>query len=129
MKNTPCGAIVIPVTLFTRTPVGLKKSMRITCVPAEVLPTAISVVHPPPVTTCGNTRAPGPPIVGIVVVPVAGRRAIPIVTAVPVNAGVGIPVIVTGGLTIIGGRGTGMPRTNPGNVTLGDGGATGWARG
>jgi hypothetical protein len=92
--------------------------------------------------------------VGIVVVAVAGRRAVPIVTAVPVNAGVPIPLIVTGGptiiggivivpvnvgvpiplivtggLTIIGGTGTGMPRANPGNVTLGDGGVTGWARG
>jgi len=116
MKNTPCGAIEIPVTLFRRTPVGLKKSMRIICVPAEVLPTAISVVQPPPVTTWGNTKAPGPPIVGIVVVAVAG-----VVTPVPVNVAVPIPVIVTGGATIIGGTGTvGTPRPNPGDVALGD---------
>ena len=67
---------------------------------------------------------------GIVVVAVAGRRTIPIVTAAPVTVGVPIPVIVTGGLTIVDGGGTdGMPTPNTGDVTLGDRGATGWARG
>ena len=39
-----------------------KKSMRITCVPLEVLPTASLVDQSPPTATCANTRAPAPPI-------------------------------------------------------------------
>src|SRR5262245_22436195 len=61
-KKTPRGGITISVRLSVLTPLAPKKSMRMTCVPAEVLPTAISVDQPPPVATCAKITEEPPPI-------------------------------------------------------------------
>src|SRR5436190_164287 len=54
-KTTPSGGTGTFVKLLTALPSGSKKSTRIDRLAVEVFPTAISVVHPPPVTICGNT--------------------------------------------------------------------------
>src|SRR5262245_16065894 len=44
-------------------PVGSNMSRRTLCVNSDVLETAISVNHPPPLTICGKSDALGPPMV------------------------------------------------------------------
>src|SRR5437016_12100560 len=65
-KNTPWGGIEMSVRLLVTRPSELKKSIRTACVPAEVLPSTMSVDHAPPVTTCGNTSVAVPPTKALV---------------------------------------------------------------
>jgi hypothetical protein len=104
-------------------------------VPIVTVPVIVGV--PIPVIVTGGVTIIG----GIVMVPVIVGVPIPVIVTggvtiiggivtVPVIVDVPIPVIVTGGVTIIGGGAIGgMPRPDPGNMTVGAGRATGWARG
>src|SRR5262245_61468643 len=64
-KKTPRGGMTISVRLPVLMPLAPKKSIRTTCVPAEVLPIANSVDHPPPATTCAKIREAPPPTVAV----------------------------------------------------------------
>ena len=102
---------MISVRLPVRRPSGLKKSIRTLCVPAEVLPSTMSVDHVPPVTTCGNTSAAVPPTEAL-----AG--AWELITVVVGDVTVG--TIVNGGEKNVaaGGGVGGRPRPKPGGTPL-----------
>ena len=120
-KNTPRGGIAMSVRLLVARPSELKKSIRTTCVPVELLPSTMSVDHAPPVTTCGKTNAAFPPIEAVV-----GACGLTTVVVVgEVTVGTGELLIVNGGEKNVaaGGGVGGTPRPKPGRTpVLDDGG-------
>src|SRR5262245_31471499 len=101
--------MLIPTMLSTAAPVGSKKSMRTLCVVSDVLETAISVNQPPPLTTCGKSIAPGPPMIA---------DAGPTAPVAPVG---GPPVVVPDrdagpldGMNVVDGNGNGNVELNTG---------------
>ena len=124
INTTPRGGIKILVRLVATLPSDPKKSIRILCEPAEVLPIASSVDHPPPVTICGNTRDVGPPITsaGTTVTGVVAATVFETVdgTVTVMGAGNGTPVTLIGCVTVVIVAGSdGRPNPKPG---LGPGG-------
>src|SRR5262249_2781464 len=102
-KTEPRGGTTIFVILVATAPLAPKNAMRMLCDPADVLPIAISVDQPPPVTTCGNTNDVGPPTTsvgtgttatGVVVVATATG-------ATTTGAGRGTPVTLIGCVTVV----------------------------
>ena len=99
------------VRLRVTKPSGLNKSIRTLCVPAEVLPSTMSVDHVPPVTTCGKTSAAVPPTEAL-----AGAWELITVVVDVVTDGTGELLTVTGGVknVAVGGVTGAKPMPKPG---------------